>query len=106
MGIPHSEFLEWLPEDRAKALAFQIEKSSKCVLCGTAEWEWEENKRAYEPIEKFCMGCYLKSIAGEDSGSMAGTTVTLVPTSSVASAKRLVALKRKQEDERGRGSVH
>lgn len=98
MGIPHSKFLQWDSTDRAKAIAFQMEKASKCVMCGTAEWEWEENRRAYEPVEKFCMGCYLKHTAGEGGGQMPGTTIALTPTSTVASAKRLVAMKRQHEE--------
>lgn len=38
------------------------------------------------------MGCYLKSITGEDSG--AGTTIRLVPTHTQEHAKRLVKEKR------------
>lgn len=97
MGIPHSEFLEWLPEDRSKAVAFQIEKNSKCAMCGTAEWEWEENKHAYEPIAKLCMGCYIKEVASEDTMQQPGVTMSLAPTSTVASAKRMVMMKRLQE---------
>jgi hypothetical protein len=98
MGISHSEFLEWSGEDRAKAMAFQIEKAMKCAMCGTAEWEWDENRRAYEPVEKFCMGCYLKAITNEDAGALPGTTISLVPTSTVESAKRLTRLKRMQQE--------
>ena len=51
------------PERVAKALAFMLEKSARCDMCGTAEWEWEADRRAYEPVEKFCMGCYLRHMA-------------------------------------------
>lgn len=78
-GIPHSEFLGWSPEDRAKTIAFISEQALSCTMCGTADWEWEENKHAYAPEEKFCQGCYLKSLASEDAGKLPGTTVTLVP---------------------------
>lgn len=93
-GIPHSEFLSWSPEDRAKTLAFMMEKAARCDLCGTAEWEWEADRRAYEPVEKFCMGCYLKHIADEGSGNMPGTTIVMEPTHTVAAAKRLTKMKR------------
>ena len=99
-GIPHSEFLSWDPEDKAKALAFSLEKSSRCEMCGTAEWEWEENRYAYEPVEHFCMGCYLKHMAGEDGGSMPGTTITLLPSTGRSAAKRRVDAKRKWEARR------
>lgn len=93
-GIPHSEFLQWNPEDRAKTLAFMLEQGSKCGMCGTAEWEWEADRRAYEPVEKFCMGCYLRHMANEDSGSMPGTTIALEPSRSKKAAQRLAKMKR------------
>ena len=34
-GIPHSEFLEWDPDDRQKALAYLYEDSERCGMCGT-----------------------------------------------------------------------
>ena len=93
-GIPHSEFLEWEPEDRAKVLAFMIEKGGRCEMCGTAEWEWEADKRAYEPVEKFCMGCYLKHMVEEGGSSMPGTTIVMEPSHSQKSAKRLARMKK------------
>ena len=79
-GIPHSEFLGWDKDDRDKVLAALMEKSLFCSLCGTAEWEWDENRHAYQPVEHFCMGCYMKESASEDAGKMKGTSVELVPT--------------------------
>lgn len=99
-NIKHSEFLDWPIDDRSKALAFQLEKASRCALCGTAEWEWEENKRAYYPIEEFCPGCYQKSMLQETAGQVPGTTVKLVPAKSQDHAKRLVSQRRKAERER------
>lgn len=93
-GIPHSEFLDWSAEDRAKALAFLVEKGLRCDLCGTAEWEWQQDRRAYEPVEKFCMGCYLKHMANEGSNSMPGTTIALAPTRGTKAAKRRVKERR------------
>jgi hypothetical protein len=96
-GIPHSEFKSWDAEDQSKALAFLIEENAKCGMCGTAEWEWEPelggNRRAYEPVEQFCMGCYLKSVADEGS-KLPGTTVSLMPTSSQQYAKMITDRKR------------
>lgn len=99
-GIPHSEFLNWLPEDRAKAMAFQLEQATRCGMCGTAEWEWEANRRAYEPVEKFCMGCYLKHCAGEEAGSMPGTTIALTPSHSAKNAQRLAKMRREYRGRR------
>lgn len=93
-GIPHSEFLGWSPEDRAKTLAFMLEKSARCEMCGTAEWEWDKDRRAYEPVEKFCMGCYLKHMANEDSGKMPGTSIVMEPSRSQKAAKRLAKMRR------------
>jgi hypothetical protein len=87
-GIPHSEFLEWLNEDRAKALAFMLEKASRCEMCGTADWEWAENQHAYEPVERFCMGCYLKHMANEDNKSLPGTTIVMRASKSPPKKKR------------------
>lgn len=77
-GIPHSEFLGWSDEDRAKTLAYRYEKSDRCVMCGTAPWEWEGNKNAYTHEDRFCMGCYIKHMANEDRKRLPGTTVELV----------------------------
>ena len=96
-GIPHSVFLQWEPEDQSKALAYLIEENTKCGMCGTAEWEWDDtqggSRKAYEPIEKFCMGCYLKHVADEGQ-KLPGTTVSLISTSSLEYAKMLTAKKK------------
>lgn len=89
-GIPHSQFLEWDPEDRAKAIAFSMARNEICDLCGTGEWEWNENRRAYTPTETFCMGCYQKSLLDE-GGSLPGSSVTLVKTGSYHHAKIMAA---------------
>lgn len=96
-GIPHSEFLEWDPEDRAKVLAYMVEKAERCDMCGTAPWEWDLDKRAYEPVEKFCMGCYLKHMANEGNSSLPGTTITLAPGRGQQAAKRLLNARRGDE---------
>lgn len=76
--IPHSAFLDWDPEDRAKALAYRAEKSERCVMCGTAQWEWEENPHAYIVEDVHCPGCYRKHRANEEKGRLPGTSVQLV----------------------------
>lgn len=87
-GIPHSEFLSWDAEDRSKAMAFISVKNEHCQLCGTAQYEWDENRRAYEPVESFCMGCYLKAGAEEGETYLPGSSITLIDTNSVAYAKQ------------------
>lgn len=92
-GIPHSEFMEWSPEDRAKALAFVLESSERCSLCGTAAWEWADNPHAYEPEEKFCKGCYLKGVYTEASdSSIKGTTVVLAKNTPMRRAQLQVTV--------------
>lgn len=66
-------------------------------MCGTAPWEWEPDhggsKHAYEAIEKFCHGCYVKSIVARDTDQGDGRTIELAPTSGVEAARRHVAAK-------------
>ena len=95
-AIPHSVFLEWEPEDKAKALAFAIEKSERCDMCGTAPWEWEENRFAYTAVDEFCKGCYQKSIfEDQESTSLPGTNVKLVPTTPMMRAKMQVKARKR-----------
>jgi hypothetical protein len=80
-GIPHSQFLDWDTEDRSKAIAFLEEASLRCSMCGTAPWEWEQNKFAFTAVDEFCQGCYQKSVFSETQGSsLPGTNVKLIPT--------------------------
>jgi hypothetical protein len=96
-AIPHSEFLEWDPEDRAKVLAFGMEQSLRCTMCGTAPWEWEENRFAYTAVDELCQGCYQKSVYSETQGtSLPGTNVKLVATTPQLRAQMLVAAKKRQ----------
>lgn len=71
--------MEWDPEDRAKLIAYLLEQSGKCQSCGTAEWEWEEDRFAYEPSVLQCWGCYLKELSREDTEGMLGARISLVP---------------------------
>lgn len=90
-GIPHSEFLGWAPEDRAKTLAYQMESALRCTMCGTAGWEWDENRFAYAAVEEFCQGCYQKSMFTDtESKSLPGTNVKLTPTTPMMKAKMKV----------------
>lgn len=104
-GIPHSVFLEWDPEDRAKVIAYTLEQNSRCSMCGTADWEWEQNRFAYTAMDEFCQGCYQKSVFSdqESNKSLPGTSVKLVPTTPELRAQMLVKAKLrraklKQED--------
>jgi hypothetical protein len=77
-GIPHSEFLDWTPEDRAKTLAFMMEKALRCDLCGTAEWEWDADRH----------------MAGEGPGDMPGTSIVMEPARTQKTAQRLARMRR------------
>ena len=92
-GLPHSQFLAWSPPDRAKQLAFTMEKSERCVLCGTAPWEWDPaqggSRFAYEPIEKYCHGCYIKTATGEETARNPGITIELAPTGTQAAGSTM-----------------
>jgi len=89
--IPHSAFLDWEPEDRAKAMAFMVAKADECVMCGTSGHEWEHDKNAYVPIAKFCHGCNIKKAASEGESSP-GTTIELVRNTPLQRAKTQLAL--------------
>src|SRR4051812_40774097 len=97
-GIPHSVFLEWEPEDRAKVVAYSLEEASRCSLCGTARWEWDENRYAYTAVDEFCQGCYQKSaFSDQESKSLPGTNVKLVPTTPMMRAQMTVQAKKRRE---------
>jgi hypothetical protein len=78
-GIPHEQFLEWDVSSRAKVIAYLLEQAGTCQLCGTAGWEWEENKYAYDVQEVFCPGCYRKEVSGTSGDKLPGTRIDLVP---------------------------
>jgi hypothetical protein len=87
--------MRWTSEDRAKAIAFQIEKGQRCTMCGTAPWEWEENRYAYEPSIKICRGCEIKESVSEQTDRRPGLTVELAPTAGIEAARRQLAMERR-----------
>lgn len=59
-------------------------------MCGTAEWEWLENRFAYEPARQVCFGCEKKDLMREDDdGRQAGVSIVLLPEA-VAKQRRLL----------------
>lgn len=80
-AIPHSRFLGgadvWLDTDRLKTMAFALEKAERCPACGTAPWEWEENRGAYVAVKERCQGCMRREAAMEDSPPGKGERVSL-----------------------------
>lgn len=81
-GLPHSFYLggplEWTDTDRDKNQAYGLEKGLRCSMCGTAPWEWEQDKNAYEAVIETCMGCYVKDAKREDADGP-GVSITLIP---------------------------
>jgi hypothetical protein len=64
-GIPHSHFLGgppvWQPDDREKALWWEIHERQRCPHCGTRPDEWNEeaggDRHAYHVDVHHCRGC-------------------------------------------------
>ena len=102
-GLPHSHLLggplEWEQDDRDKLVAFMLEQGDYCSLCGTSEWEWEEDPYAYEPIVHFCKGCGLKEMSSEEAHDKPGASIMLVPRDEAA---RLRARPKQAPRRRGR----
>ena len=92
-GIPHSEFLEWDIEDRCKALAFMVAKSEECALCGTAQWEWDESRTAYYPVQHRCHGCYVTKAESENIDHTTGDTIKLLKNTPQQRARQQLMLK-------------
>lgn len=59
-------------------VAYLLEQAESCQLCGTAGWEWEENRYAYDVQEIFCEGCYRKEVSSEGD-KLPGTRIELTP---------------------------
>lgn len=98
-GIPHSFYLgademHWEPEDRLKAMAYVAEKNLHCSTCGTAEWEWAEDRHAYEAVPTLCEGCRRKEFAAHGESTAPGLTFELRSTHGIEAARRRLAEKR------------
>ena len=57
LGIPHSEFLGWDPDDQDKALAFVRDSATRCGGCGTRKDDWEDDPDAFVGWHETCPGC-------------------------------------------------
>jgi len=67
-------------EDRAKLVAYLMDKGATCTQCGTAPWEWEADPGAYEAALHDCMGCKVKETFRSHMANdlPAGQSVTLI----------------------------
>ena len=101
-AIPWSEYLErWEAEDRAIVTAVSLERSERCVSCGTADWEWEVDPNAYEPVVHYCRGCALRETLQKDNDTPKGPghSVRLV------SRRAAEALRTRMERRKAEGSL-
>lgn len=63
LGIPHSRFLAWNPDDQDKALAYQRAQNEVCTSCGTRREDWVDehgywlDPPKWEPVVHVCKGC-------------------------------------------------
>lgn len=48
-------------------------------MCGTSEWEWEEDRYAYEAASRMCWGCQRLDAAREDGAPAPGISMVLIP---------------------------
>jgi hypothetical protein len=79
----------WLEADRAKVIAYVLERALQCPMCGTSEWEHAEDPNGYEAVFVTCPGCAKKDRLREESeeaSTQPGTHVQLIPA---AVAERL-----------------
>jgi len=77
--------------------AVALERGEKCQMCGTAEWEWEEDPYAYAPVRHTCIGCMKRELMQEDdTPTSKGTSVRLLPK---ATAERLAQDHARKADE-------
>lgn len=63
-------------------MAFMLEQSDRCQMCGTSEWQWAEDPNAYEAAVHVCPGCARKEWIREDQGDskpQAGSSIVLLP---------------------------
>lgn len=98
-GIPHAKFLKWKDEDRAKVLAYMMEKAGQCGRCGSSQWEWDPERggdeHAYQALPMKCPGCAELDLGREILGDSKapGTSIQLVPQ---ATAERMLHAPRKR----------
>ena len=79
LGIPHSVFLGWDPDDQDMALAYRRYESLVCS-CGTRQEEWERDSDAYIADVEVCPGCArIEQERGNDVAKVKGARIGLLP---------------------------
>lgn len=76
--ISHSQFLEWDPTDRDKAIWWKVRQSEICPNCGTREDEWLRNRNAYRAEVKRCRGCEVREQFAETDEAKQGRGIYIV----------------------------
>lgn len=61
-----------------KLLASLTEEAQRCGTCGTAGWEWSEDRFAYLATVHVCEGCKMRDAARDDAKDVTGGTIVLV----------------------------
>lgn len=87
LGLPHSEFLGWSPDDQDKALAYVADQSQKCRECGTRDRDWDPkqggSRTAFVAEVSRCLGCEVVQMTKRDLSDTPedhlGIRVGLVP---------------------------
>lgn len=81
--MPWSEYLRrWAPEDRSLVVAVEMDKASRCSMCGLTEQEWDEDPDAFRAIQHVCPWCAVKDRArasDETDATLHGASIRLVP---------------------------
>lgn len=87
LGIPHSQFLRWLPEDQDKALAYEVFKRTTCHRCGTIPEDWldpgtgqEKDDPPFVVSTRYCPGCATLEEARDEIPSSRRNLVTVFLT--------------------------
>lgn len=79
-GLPHTTLLSWEPTDRAKTIAYALERAERCQSCGTSPWEWEADPGAYVAVRQQCPGCMRRESVVEDTKDPPkGSSVVMIP---------------------------
>lgn len=88
-GLPHSTFLGWEPSDRAKTIAYALERAERCSSCGTSPWEWQADPDAYVAVRQQCPGCMRREAVMEDTKDPPkGSSVVMMPRARAEEIKR------------------
>ena len=65
-------------DDRIKLLAWLTEDSQRCSMCGTSDWQWDEEKYAFIPSVQVCRGCAMRDSARDMAKDVPGSTIILL----------------------------